>query len=142
MDDCGCSPAAWKSFNQSSNPSSVSNSPRGPALTPRNRIYLNRHRRLWLLGVQTKADPLKIMTEVFRILRLLGMKWVMLAPFKLKTLYEVQPGLNSPLDVKIGLQLYKSSRHNGYVIDLQKISGQAFPFMDLCAWFVACWTLS
>lgn len=48
---------------------------------------------------------------------------------------------STPLkDVKLGVQLYKNWS-SGYVIDLQKISGQAFPFMDMCTLFAAHWNI-
>ncbi|CEP02939.1 hypothetical protein PBRA_002906 [Plasmodiophora brassicae] len=120
--------------------SSIPPTPVSQTGSPMARIQFDRHRRIWLLGIQTKLEPAKIMAEIFRCLRAMNMQWKMLAPYKLKTM--MMPSSEStPLkDVKLGVQLYKNWS-SGYVIDLQKISGQAFPFMDMCTLFAAHWNI-
>jgi len=100
--------------------------------------------RKWLLGLSSKLDPQIIMKEVARVLQKNGFEWKVLTPYKLKARHIFMPpipssalsstppiNLPTPQTVKIGLQLYRSK--NMFVIDIQKLQGYLFPFMDLCA---------
>jgi len=99
--------------------------------------------RKWLLGLSSKLDPQIIMKDVARVLQKNGFEWKVLTPYKLKARHIFMPSIPSsalsstpPVSlpthtVKIGLQLYRSK--NLFVIDIQKLQGYLFPFMDLCA---------
>ena len=61
-------------------------------------------------------------------------EWKVLNPFKLKArcaLSCMNRGESTTHVVKVGFQLYRA--RNLFVIDVQKLHGQIFPFMDLCA---------
>jgi len=60
--------------------------------------------------------------------------WKLITPFKLKARYVYPAAPGSPTGaqtVKMGLQLYRA--RTVYMIDVQKLHGHVFPFMDLCA---------
>lgn len=58
----------------------------------------------------------------------------MLSPYKLKArLSTVKQGKPR---IKIGIQLYKTPR-NRFVMDVQKLSGEMFPFLDVCSSLMA-----
>jgi 5'-AMP-activated protein kinase catalytic alpha subunit len=72
-------------------------------------------------------------------------EWKILSPYKLKARYPPQPDVAElsladdnavvpapPKLVKMGLQLYKTPRSR-YVLDVQKLFGETFVFMNLCA---------
>mmetsp|Transcript_7285 Transcript_7285/g.26070 ORF Transcript_7285/g.26070 Transcript_7285/m.26070 type:complete len:603 (-) Transcript_7285:19-1827(-) len=92
-------------------------------------------KRRWYLGIQSKKDPAHVMTEVFRALYQGDFEWKVLAPYRVRCRW-APPGMESrpepQWDVKIALQLYKVQR-GIYLLDLQKASGDAFVFMNLCA---------
>jgi hypothetical protein len=110
--------------------------------------------RRWFVGVWTTCDPATVMADVFRALKTLGFEWKILSPYKLKTRYPPQSVLDElppaalasaasdsasaaasaapPKLVKMGLQLYKTPRSR-YVLDVQKLYGETFVFMNLCA---------
>ena len=117
--------------------------------------------RRWFVGVWTTCDPATVMADVFRALKTLGFEWKILSPYKLKTRYPPQSALDElsssnalapltasasassdsasaaasvapPKLVKMGLQLYKTPRSR-YVLDVQKLYGETFVFMNLCA---------
>jgi hypothetical protein len=47
-------------------------------------------------------------------------------------------------DVKIGFQLYRTivSAQVVHIVDMQKMAGPGFPFMDVCSMVKAAWTLA
>jgi serine/threonine protein kinase len=44
----------------------------------------NARRRRWYLGIQSKKDPLHVMSEVFRALRDAGLEWKVTGPYKVR----------------------------------------------------------
>ncbi|XP_065028502.1 SNF1-related protein kinase catalytic subunit alpha KIN10-like isoform X1 [Musa acuminata AAA Group] len=115
--------------------------------------------RKWALGLQSRAHPREIMTEVLKALQELNVRWKRIGHYNMKCCYI--PGFsdhaesmlnNSPHAnhsfsdesaivesdniVKFEIQLYKT-REEKYLLDLQRVSGSQLLFLDLCAAFLA-----
>ncbi|EED95654.1 sucrose non-fermenting (SNF-1) related serine threonine protein kinase [Thalassiosira pseudonana CCMP1335] len=115
--------------------------------------------RRWYLGIQSKKDPAHVMTEVYKALMALGCEWLQLSSYRIKCRWRPNMniddegkswgesktkcmGTNEAVDVpdlstneyciKIGLTLYKVQQ-SIYLLDFQKMTGDAFSFMTLCA---------
>jgi 5'-AMP-activated protein kinase catalytic alpha subunit len=103
--------------------------------------------RKWALGLQSRAQPREIMTEVLRALQELNVGWKKIGHYNMKCRW-VQPQNNPMRDtpgndagtkpnlVKFEVQLYKT-REEKYLLDLQRVQGPQFLFLDLCAAFLA-----
>ncbi|KAK4477596.1 hypothetical protein RD792_016832 [Penstemon davidsonii] len=118
--------------------------------------------RKWALGLQSRAHPREIMTEVLKALQELNVYWKKIGPYNMKCRWVPgSPGMlhNSMHDnnyfgdestaiiendgnispqnvVKFEVQLYKT-RDDKYLLDLQRVHGPQFLFLDLCAAFLA-----
>ncbi|KAK4409827.1 SNF1-related protein kinase catalytic subunit alpha KIN10 [Sesamum angolense] len=121
--------------------------------------------RKWALGLQSRAHPREIMTEVLKALQELNVYWKQIGHYNMKCRWNRgSPGHskgtlnNSMLDsnyysdesgiiendgsirpqnvVKFEVQLYKT-REDKYLLDLQRVQGPQFLFLDLCAAFLA-----
>ncbi|KAI3824075.1 hypothetical protein L1987_05522 [Smallanthus sonchifolius] len=115
--------------------------------------------RKWALGLQSRAHPREIMTEVLKALQELNVCWKKIGHYNMKcrwvpgminnnsmqsnhyfgeelTIVETDGALTSPNVVKFEVQLYKT-REDKYLLDLQRIQGPQFLFLDLCAAFLA-----
>lgn len=122
--------------------------------------------RKWALGLQSRAHPREIMAEVLKALQELAVCWKKIGHYNMKCrwlppLPMAQPEHFAPQNralsmqessfssdgmdhgtrddgdaVKFEIQLYKS-KEDKYLLDLQRIQGPQFLFMDLCASFLA-----
>ncbi|KAL8248752.1 hypothetical protein R6Q59_005620 [Mikania micrantha] len=112
--------------------------------------------RKWALGLQSRAHPREIMTEVLKALQELNVCWKKIGHYNMKcrwvpgnnsmqsnhyfgdelTIVETDGASISPNVVKFEVQLYKT-REDKYLLDLQRIQGPQFLFLDLCAAFLA-----
>ncbi|KAK6128843.1 hypothetical protein DH2020_037409 [Rehmannia glutinosa] len=121
--------------------------------------------RKWALGLQSRAHPREIMTEVLKALQELNVFWKKIGHYNMKCRWNPgSPGLNegklnnsmhdnnyfgdesaiieNDVDirpqnvVKFEVQLYKT-REDKYLLDLQRVQGPQFLFLDLCAAFLA-----
>ncbi|PWA50376.1 SNF1-like kinase [Artemisia annua] len=118
--------------------------------------------RKWALGLQSRAHPREIMTEVLKALQELNVCWKKIGHYNMKcrwvpgnqqgmindtmqsnhyfgdelTIVENDGAMSSPNVVKFEVQLYKT-REDKYLLDLQRIQGPQFLFLDLCAAFLA-----
>ncbi|CAA3017419.1 SNF1-related kinase catalytic subunit alpha KIN10 isoform X1 [Olea europaea subsp. europaea] len=121
--------------------------------------------RKWALGLQSRAHPREIMTEVLKALQELNVCWKKIGQYNMKCRWIFgMPGHhegmvnNSMHDnghfgdesaiiesddvirqqnlVKFEVQLYKT-REDKYLLDLQRVQGPQFLFLDLCAAFLA-----
>ncbi|KAI3717009.1 hypothetical protein L1987_68303 [Smallanthus sonchifolius] len=115
--------------------------------------------RKWALGLQSRAHPREIMTEVLKALQELNVCWKKIGHYNMKcrwvpgmvnnnsmqsnhyfgeelTIVETDGALTSPNVVNFEVQLYKT-REDKYLLDLQRIQGPQFLFLDLCAAFLA-----
>jgi len=118
-------------------------------------------RRRWYLGIQSKKDPAHVMTEVYKAMQSLNCLWYQCNNYRVLCLWDqrtqgqstsffsnpfggsqmqrpLSPGAME-LDqgggadiVKIALTLYKVQQ-NIYLLDFQRVEGDAFGFMKLCA---------
>ncbi|KAG5536558.1 hypothetical protein RHGRI_024096 [Rhododendron griersonianum] len=117
--------------------------------------------RKWILGLQSTAPPREIMTQVLLALQAMNVCWKKIGHYNIKCrwfhVFHNPKGMNnhhSPDSdyitdesaiihddfhaqsvVKFEMQLYKTHEEN-YLLDLQRVSGQAFLFLDLCAAFL------
>jgi Kinase associated domain 1/Adenylate sensor of SNF1-like protein kinase len=127
-----------------------------------------RQARKWFLGIQSIREPFHVMTEVYKVLKILGCEWLQSSPYRIKCKWRPhayrssppQPNSNSggrvvgnPMEIlsekegeveripnlstvdysiKIGLALYKVQQ-NVYLLDFQRMTGDAFSYMTLCA---------
>ncbi|GAA0143219.1 non-receptor serine/threonine protein kinase [Lithospermum erythrorhizon] len=118
--------------------------------------------RKWALGLQSRAHPREIMTEVLKALQELNVGWKKIAPYNMKCrwvpcqlasmintsmqnnhyfgdespIIENDECTSSPNVVKFEVQLYKT-REDKYLLDLQRVQGPQLLFLDLCAAFLA-----
>ncbi|GAA0146990.1 non-receptor serine/threonine protein kinase [Lithospermum erythrorhizon] len=121
--------------------------------------------RKWALGLQSRAHPREIMNEVLKALQELNVSWKKLGPYNMKCRWI--PGLpgqhegminnsmhgnhyfeddssivendgfsRSPNVLKFEVQLYKT-RDDKYLLDLQRVEGPQFLFLEICASFLA-----
>ncbi|XP_023007674.1 SNF1-related protein kinase catalytic subunit alpha KIN10-like isoform X1 [Cucurbita maxima] len=114
----------------------------------------------WALGLQAKANPRDIMIKVLKVLQELNVCWKKIGDYSMKCkLTTDTPTHHQPLPanfafnkhsillelnnvtilqnvVKFELQLYKMPEEK-YVVDLQKIQGPEFLFLNLCATFIS-----
>jgi len=127
--------------------------------SPTSREQADKKRRRWYLGIQSKKDPGHVMNEVYRALGFLTCEWKTVTSYRIKCRWRpnfhlVFPspgsgtgdffasfrGENAPLrqrqhpdyTIIIALSLYKVQQHI-YLLDFQKIEGDCFTFMALCA---------
>ncbi|PNY11881.1 SNF1-related protein kinase catalytic subunit alpha KIN10 [Trifolium pratense] len=118
--------------------------------------------RKWALGLQSRAQPREIMAEVLKALQELNVCWKKIGHYNMKCRWVVViPGhhggmVNNSVHgnnylgdasiieneaaakssvVKFELQLYKTQEK--YLLDLQRVEGAHFLFLDLCAAFLA-----
>ncbi|KAL8038580.1 hypothetical protein ABFS82_11G121600 [Erythranthe guttata] len=110
----------------------------------------------WALGLQSRAHPREIMTEVLKAMQELNVFWKKIGHYNMKcrwmrgsnnivnnyfgdesTTIE-NDGNNTRLQnvIKFEVQLYKT-RDDKYLLDLQRVHGPQFLFLDLCAAFLA-----
>ncbi|XP_019195157.1 PREDICTED: SNF1-related protein kinase catalytic subunit alpha KIN10-like [Ipomoea nil] len=121
--------------------------------------------RKWALGLQSRAHPREIMTEVLKALQELNVCWKKIGHYNMKCRWipsipgQHEGSVNNSLHnnnffedestiienhgisraanvVKFEVQLYKT-RDNKYLLDLQKVQGPQLLFLDLCAAFLA-----
>ncbi|RLM92249.1 hypothetical protein C2845_PM08G24230 [Panicum miliaceum] len=112
--------------------------------------------RKWALGLQSRAHPREIMTEVLKALQELNVYWKKIGHYNMKCRwnpgfpghqihnnhnFSAEPigtdGLSERLNlIKFEIQLYKT-RDEKYLLDLQRVSGPQLLFLDLCAAFLA-----
>lgn len=99
--------------------------------------------RKWRLGLQSPAHPREIMTQVLGALQELNVCWKKIGHYNVKCrwLYNhclddesatVANDFQSLGIVKFEIQLYKT-RDDKYLLDLQRISGPQFLFLDFCS---------
>ncbi|MED6171211.1 SNF1- protein kinase catalytic subunit alpha kin10 [Stylosanthes scabra] len=114
--------------------------------------------RKWALGLQSRAHPREIMTEVLKALQELHVCWKKIGHYNMKCRWVAGiPGNHEGMVnnhyfgddssiiendavsnnvVKFEVQLYKT-REEKYLLDLQRLQGPQFLFLDLCAAFLA-----
>ncbi|XP_075493127.1 SNF1-related protein kinase catalytic subunit alpha KIN10-like isoform X1 [Primulina tabacum] len=155
--------------NDRMNPSDTVSSPAGQRLSGIDYQQLGGRQfpadKRWALGLQSRAHPREIMTEVLKALQELNVYWKKVGPYNMKCRWiPSRPGChegminNSMVDnnyfgdysaiidndgavrsanvVKFEVQLYKTQEEK-YLLDLQRVQGQQFLFLDLCAAFLA-----
>ncbi|KAJ8750254.1 hypothetical protein K2173_014169 [Erythroxylum novogranatense] len=122
--------------------------------------------RKWALGLQSRAHPREIMTEVLKALQELDVCWKKIGHYNMKCRWipgnpaRLEDMFNDPVHnnsffgdestiivndcvikppnvVKFEVQLYKTREDNKYLLDLQRVQGPQFLFLDLCAAFLA-----
>ncbi|XP_018493121.1 SNF1-related protein kinase catalytic subunit alpha KIN10 [Raphanus sativus] len=113
--------------------------------------------RKWSLGLQSRAHPREIMTEVLKALQDLSVCWKKIGHYNIKcrwvpnnavgmlsnsdlghdsSMTEDDAAVKSPNVVKFEIQLYKT-QDSKYLMDLQRVHGPQFLFLELCAAFLA-----
>ncbi|KAM5581327.1 SNF1-related protein kinase catalytic subunit alpha KIN10 [Rosa sericea] len=121
--------------------------------------------RKWALGLQSRAHPREIMTEVLKALQELRVCWKKIGHYNMKcrwvpgtpghhegmvdnpvnnnhyfgdesSIIENDGVMKTPNVVKFEVQLFKT-REEKYLLDLQRVQGPQFLFLDLCAAFLA-----
>ncbi|KAL2552269.1 SNF1-related protein kinase catalytic subunit alpha KIN10 [Forsythia ovata] len=121
--------------------------------------------RKWALGLQSRAHPREIMTEVLKALQELNVCWKKIGQYNMKcrwisgipghhegvvnnsmhdngyfsdesAIIENDGVIRQQNVVKFEVQLYKT-REDKYLLDLQRVQGPQFLFLDLCAAFLA-----
>ncbi|KAL0350851.1 UNVERIFIED_CONTAM: SNF1-related protein kinase catalytic subunit alpha KIN10 [Sesamum radiatum] len=121
--------------------------------------------RKWALGLQSRAHPREIMTEVLKALQELNVSWKKIGQYNMKcrwapcspshhegmlnnsmhdnnyfgdesAIIENDGNVRPQNVVKFEVQLYKT-REDKYLLDLQRVQGPQFLFLDLCAAFLA-----
>ncbi|KAM6573659.1 hypothetical protein CsatA_017739 [Cannabis sativa] len=91
--------------------------------------------RKWSLGLQFQANPHEIMTDVLKTLQELGVCWKKIGYYNMKCRWipRIHATAMKPSNVvKFEVQLYKT-REEKNLLDLQRVQGSQFLFLDLCA---------
>ncbi|KAH9606888.1 hypothetical protein KSS87_019722 [Heliosperma pusillum] len=116
--------------------------------------------RKWTLGLQSRAHPREIMTEVLKALQELNVCWKKIGHYNMKcrwipgilgqhegmvnndhyfadesSILE-KDGVSRSPHIKFEIQLYKT-REEKYLLDLQWVQGPQMLFLELCAAFLA-----
>ncbi|CAN7079969.1 unnamed protein product [Brassica oleracea var. botrytis] len=116
--------------------------------------------RKWALGLQSHAHPREIMNEVLKALQELNVCWKKIGHYNMKcrwvpgfsdgqntmgndqlhfrdesSIIEDDCAMTSLTVIKFELQLYKA-REEKYLLDIQRVNGPQFLFLDLCAAFL------
>uniref|UniRef100_A0A1S3X166 non-specific serine/threonine protein kinase n=1 Tax=Nicotiana tabacum TaxID=4097 RepID=A0A1S3X166_TOBAC len=113
----------------------------------------------WLVGLQSPANPREIMNQVLGTLQELNVRWKKIGHFNMKCLWchdldfhsmasnhmnddhfisnatALSTHFQPQTAVKFEMQLYKTP-DDKYLLDLQRISGPQFLFLDFCAVFI------
>lgn len=112
--------------------------------------------RKWALGLQSGAHPREIMTEVLKALQQLNVCWKKIGHYNMKCRWfhvfpthpkatmsnsnifsdEIKNDASSNNIIKFEVQLYKT-RDDKYLLDLQRVHGPPFLFLDLCTAFLS-----
>ncbi|KAK1302337.1 SNF1-related protein kinase catalytic subunit alpha KIN10 [Acorus calamus] len=115
--------------------------------------------RKWALGIQSRAHPREIMTEVLKALQEMNVAWKKIGHYNMKCRWfpghpesvfnntshadhmfgdsiAENEGARLTNVIKFELQLYKT-REEKYLLDLQRVQGPQLFFLDLCAAFLA-----
>ncbi|KAI3454706.1 hypothetical protein Pfo_011369 [Paulownia fortunei] len=119
-------------------------------------------KKQWIVGLQSPARPREIMTQILGALQGLNVRWKKIGHYNMKCLFihgikdpESMITVNHINDnhyingmtstnanvsqqqcvVKFEMQLYKTSDVE-YLLDLQRLSGPVFLFLDFCAFFM------
>ncbi|KAH7279953.1 hypothetical protein KP509_37G045000 [Ceratopteris richardii] len=116
--------------------------------------------RKWSLGLQSRAHPRMIMVEVLKALQELEVTWKKIGHYNIRCRWLPPPPLGKEGDslymegcsastddmdhgvrdeyksVKFEIQLYKMAEDK-YLLDIQRVQGPQFLFVDLCALFLA-----
>ena len=104
--------------------------------------------RRWTLGMQTRKPIGKVVNAIYAALTEMNASWKKLAPYAIKARYEMprqrmdeDPAADVSNVVKIEIQIFKLRDHV-WQIDLQKVAGGIFQFLDLsnmlCTGIAAC----
>ncbi|KAM3269135.1 SNF1-related protein kinase catalytic subunit alpha KIN10 [Capsicum chacoense] len=115
--------------------------------------------KMWRVGLQSPANPREIMNQVLGTLQALNVRWKKIGHYNMKCLWCHYLNLHSMASndmnedhfisnatalstqlqpqsaVKFEMQLYKTQDEK-YILDLQRISGPQFLFLDFCAVFI------
>uniref|UniRef100_M1CA52 non-specific serine/threonine protein kinase n=1 Tax=Solanum tuberosum TaxID=4113 RepID=M1CA52_SOLTU len=119
-----------------------------------------RKEKMWLVGLQSPANPKEIMNQVLGTLLELNVRWKKIGHYNMKCLWchdlhlhsmannhmndddhfisnatAISTHLQPQPTVKFEMQLYKTEDEK-YLLDLQRISGPQFLFLDFCAGFI------
>ncbi|VVB09245.1 unnamed protein product [Arabis nemorensis] len=104
----------------------------------------------WTLGLQSQAHPREIMNDVFKALQNLKVFWKKIGDYNIKCRWvrihnnnisednmieDDECAIISPTVIKFELQLYKVSEGK-YLLDIQRVDGPQFIFLDLCVAFL------
>lgn len=119
-------------------------------------------KKQWIVGLQSPARPRDIMTQILGALQGLNVKWKKIGHYNMKCLFtrgihnldntatinhvngnhhvngktSISTNVSQPTSVvKFEIQLYKTSEVE-YLLDLQRLSGPVFLFLDFCAYFM------
>mmetsp|Transcript_31046 Transcript_31046/g.54510 ORF Transcript_31046/g.54510 Transcript_31046/m.54510 type:complete len:615 (+) Transcript_31046:478-2322(+) len=100
----------------------------------------------WTIGHAAYIKPEMLMFQIFNVLRECGCTWKKVGSYSLRFKRQGQPPSRKCLDSKlqgphnyaVGAQLhiYKAPR-NQIVMDIEKLFGDVFPFMQLCSAIVS-----
>lgn len=107
--------------------------------------------RHWGLGLNTRRPPTDVMAELFRALQALAIGWKRIGPYNIKCRHvhcsmdiangpqETSSQASAPqgdIVVKCEVQLYRV-KDDKYMLDMQRLEGPLFPFLDLAALLMA-----
>jgi len=106
---------------------------------------------VWIIGVWTSMNAAELMFNLLNTLQLCNLEWSMESPYHVIA-RKIGPQKAKEGDIKIGMQVYSGRKYinevaqmaarnsgleNGfahrYLVDIQKLSGETFPFLDLTA---------
>ncbi|KAF9388987.1 Protein kinase [Podila verticillata] len=101
-------------------PIPVKSSPLQGSIQPPANQRRMKSRPKWYFGIRSRSAPREVMTEIYRALSNLKMKWKIINPYHLRAKYEYAEGF----EVKIELQLYRLDVEN-YLVDFKYVGQQS-----------------
>ncbi|KAJ5077701.1 non-specific serine/threonine protein kinase [Anaeramoeba ignava] len=100
------------------------------------------HDKQWNLGVVLRESPEKIMSEVYRVMKLCKLEWFIENDFRLrcrisKTENDFQNSNKQIPDIEIQICLFSLVKNEKkFVLDFRKIRGEIFWFFHVCSFMI------
>jgi len=92
--------------------------------------------RSWSLGIYSSNGCGEIMKGIFAMMKSMNMSWKVVTPYRLRVRF-LQPQsvlIKTPYVLKFWLNVFKHpTTLKVYVVDLQKVSGDPYSFLNLCS---------
>merc|ERR1712154_232984 len=88
----------------------------------------------WNIGLNVTSQPQKLMMNVLESLKSMQMEWFFIRPYCIMV-RKVSHKNEERIRLKFRIQVYSSSKSytsSHFILDIHKISGHSFPFLNAC----------